>query len=128
MTAASNYRALAKRYRALPEEMVRAGAAELQKTTLANLKKDVGSDRILSGTIRRGRRPAPLTVKVTVEHTRQLATAIFTPGRRQAGLWAIIEGGTVKGSPAKYTFTQGVAAGMSNAEQAMADTWQKANR
>ena len=126
-TAATDYRALAKRYRTLPEEMVRAGAAELRKTTLTTLKRDVGSDRILSGTARRGRRPKPLNVKVKVEELGRSAVATFQPAG-QRGLWSIIESGTVKGSPAKFTFTQGVAAGVNNAERAMADEWEQVNR
>ena len=128
-TAAADYRKLAKRYRTLPEEMVRAGAAELRKTTLTTLKRDVGSDRALSGTGRRGRRPSPDERDGEgggTGHGRRSRT--FTPARRQAGLWAIIESGTVKGSPAKFTFTQGVAAGVNMAERAMADEWEKANR
>jgi hypothetical protein len=102
--------------------MVRAGAAELRKTTLTTLKRDVGSDRILSGTIRRGRRPKPLNLMVKVEDLGRTAIGTFQPAG-QRGLWSIIEGGTVKGSPAKFTFTQGVDAGMNAAEKAMADVW-----
>ena len=66
-TAAADYRKLAKRYRTLPETMVRAGAAELRKTTLTKLKRDVGADRILSGTDPQRPRPKPLNVTVKVE-------------------------------------------------------------
>lgn len=129
-TAAADYRALAKRYRDLPERQVRAGAAELRKTTLTQLKHDVGSDRALSGVWLKGRGKVkyPLNVTLTVDKTAHAAVGIFQVVRKQRGLWSIIEGGTVTGSPAKFTFTRGVDAGMNAAEDAMADEWGKANR
>ena len=126
-TAAADYRKLAKRYRDLPERMVRAGAAELRKTTLTQLKHDVGSDRALSGVWLKGRGKVkyPLNVTLKVDTSARAAVGTFQVVRKQRGLWSIIEGGTVTGSPAKFTFTRGVEAGMNAAEDKMADEWQR---
>lgn len=94
MSAAADYRALAKRYQHLPELVVRAGAAEIQRSVLVRLDRDTGGDRVLSGTVGRGRR-TKLGVTVKVAPGRQFASATVTPsppkGRAQ---WSWLENGT----------------------------------
>jgi hypothetical protein len=94
MSAAADYRALAKRYRHLPELVVRAGAAEIQRSVLVRLDRDTGGDRVLSGTVRRGRR-TKLGVSVTVSPGRNFASATVKPSPPKAGsFWSWLENGT----------------------------------
>jgi hypothetical protein len=146
---ASDYRALARRVRSLPEEMVRAGAADMQQAILANLKGDTGGDQALSGTSRGRRRRTKLATTVTVTGGTALATATVkasppkalgqwgwleqgTSGREMGKLHMLVGGAwrtgpwTSSGSPAKSTFTNGVAKGTPIAERAMTALWERA--
>jgi hypothetical protein len=94
MGVSAEYRALARRMRSLPEQMVRAGAVEMQRGITAELKSDTGGDQALSGfgKSRRGRR-AKMATTVTVTGGTALATAtVKASGAR--GMWTIIEEGT----------------------------------
>ena len=96
MTAAGDYRKLAQRYRTLPEQVVRAGAAEMRKAVLEELKRDIGPDLLMSGfTRRQGVRHQKMGVTVTVHAGVSLSEAEVRPGpRRFGGMWTILEYGT----------------------------------
>jgi hypothetical protein len=93
MGVASDYRALAKRYRSLPEEIVRAGAAEMSKAILTNLRQDVGADQLMSGFAKRRRTKMNVAVKVSPGRSFATATVVAGPSRARSG-WAILETGT----------------------------------
>jgi hypothetical protein len=97
MGAGADYRALAKRYRNLPEQMVRAGAAEMQKAVTIRLKRDTGGDQRMSGFTRRPGRHARMTVTAKISPGTRIATAtIEASPRKFRGMWAILEGGTAE--------------------------------
>jgi len=150
MSAATEHRALAQRYRHLPEVVVRAGAAEIQRSLLVRLDRDTGGDRVLSGASKRRRTRLGVTLQVISSSAS--ADAEVKPSRRGASQWSWLEYGTgvrVVGedgehvkigdkwftgpwsagrSPAKHTFTEGCAAGIHDAEKAMAAAFDKAAR
>ena len=93
---AADYRALAKRVATLPERVVRAGAEEMNRAIIAELRADTGGDQALSGMSkgRRGRR-TKLATTTTVTSGISIASAIIKASPRRArGIWAIIDEGT----------------------------------
>ena len=92
MSAAAQYRALAQRYRHLPEVVVRAGAAEIQRSLLLPLDRDTGGDRVLSGASKRRRTRLGVTVQV-ISHS-AAADAEVKPSRRGTAQWSWLEYGT----------------------------------
>lgn len=97
MGAASDYRALAKSYRSLPEQMVRAGAAEMAKAILTNLRADTGGDQRMSGFTRRPGAHPKMAVTTKVSPGTRLATAtIEASPRKLRGMWSILESGTAE--------------------------------
>jgi hypothetical protein len=97
MGVASDYRALAKRYRSLPEEMVRAGAAEMSQAILTNLKADTGGDQRLSGFTRRPGAHPKMAVTTKISPGTRISTAtIEASPRRFRGMWSILESGTAE--------------------------------
>lgn len=94
MTVSADYRKLAKRYRTLPEQVVRAGAKPIQKAVLDRLGAATGGDRRLSGFTRRAGRHQPMGVSVSVSAGISLFEAEVRPGpKRFGGMWSILEYG-----------------------------------
>ena len=110
MSAGAEYRALAKRYRHLPELVVRAGAAEIKRSLLVQLDRDTGGDRVLSGTARRGR-TTKLGVSVTVQHSRELRRGENQAVTGQRALALELAGARHRGTGRRRADPQDVGAG-----------------
>jgi hypothetical protein len=92
MSAGTSYRALARKVATLPEQIVRAGAVEMQKAIIASVRIDTG-DQTLSGFSKRRRTKLSATVKVSVGRSFATATVAASP-RRGGGQWTLLEYGT----------------------------------
>lgn len=95
MGVASDYRALAKSYRSLPEQMVRAGAAEMSDAILTNLKQDTGDQRMSGAGRRRRSQKMAVTTKIS-PGTRIATAAVAASPRSLRGMWSILESGTAE--------------------------------
>lgn len=141
MTVSGEYRAIASRVRALPGQLSRAGAAEMDRKIRERLAADTGGDYVLSGMLKRGR-ARPLNTRIRVSGDTATVSADPPAGQwrwleegtatRHMGAWHMKVGGrwrtgpwTASGTRAKHTFTEGAEAGSDAAFVEMSKLWER---